>query len=128
MLGEEDSTTATKKQKLASEILAKNPAITPSNALIMAGYSKKNVGHNVTKILMADGMLNLREVYKYELSNRNVDPNRLARLIHIGLKDKDPKIVLQYIDKAEQALEISKEAADTAIQINLSSEINELAE
>ena len=118
----------TKKQKMASEILAKNPAITPSNALIMAGYSKVNVGHNMAKILMADGMLNLQEVYRFELTNRNIGPDKLARLIGKGLKDKDPKTVIQYIDKAEKILELSVDRPDTAIQVNLGAELEKLAE
>ena len=105
-----------------------NPTIKPSIALLSAGYSAKTVGANMRGILDSKGLASLRDVYQYEIIRKGITPKKLADLMKKGLKDQDKKVVALYMDKAEQALEISKEAPDTAIQINLGTELEQLAE
>ena len=118
----------TKLQKRASEILASNKSITPSNALIMAGYSKNNVDKNVRTIWGSDGMLNLKAVYQYELIKKGITPKKLAQVLQKGLKDQDKKVVLAYSIEAKKDLEIANDTPDTAIQINLGEDISKLAD
>ena len=105
-----------------------NPGIKPSVALLSAGYSGKNILANEAGILDSKGLVGLRDVYQYELIKKGITGKFLARIMKKGLKDQDKKTVLAYAIEAKRDLEISKDSVDTAIQINLGSEINELAE
>jgi hypothetical protein len=118
----------TKLQKRALEVIRKNPTISLYKALVLAGYSEKTALNPTANVVGSKGMANLQDVYKYEIIQKGITPKKLAHLLKKGLKDQDKKTVLAYIDKAEQALELSKEAPDTAIQINLGEDINRLAE
>ena len=118
----------TKLQKRADEIMRANPNILPSRALLSAGYSAKSVEGSLPKILDSKGLVSLREVYQYELIKKGITGKFLAKIMKKGLKDQDKKTVLAYSIEAKKDLEISKDNVDTAIQINLGSEISELAE
>ena len=118
----------TKLQRRANEIMLANPNIKPSVALLSAGYSEKSVVGGVPRLIDSKGLTNLREVYQYELIKKGITGKFLAKIMKKGLKDQDKKTVLAYSIEAKKDLEISKDNVDTAIQINLGSEISELAE
>ena len=118
----------TKLQKRASAIMKANPHIKPSEALLSAGYSEKSVGSSVPRLLDSKGLANLRDVYQYELIKKGITPKLLAKLTKTGLKDKDTKVVLSYMESAKKDLEISQDTPDTAIQINLGEDISKLAD
>ena len=104
-----------------------NPHIKPSVALLSAGYSKSSIVGSMPKILDGKGLVNLREVYQYELIKKGITGKFLAKIMKKGLKDQDKKTVLAYSVEVKKDLEISKDTPDTAIQINLGEEIRELA-
>ena len=119
---------ATKLQRRANEIMMANPGIKPKDALLSAGYSEKSVVGGVPRLIDSKGLVGLRDVYQYELIKKGITGKFLARIMKKGLKDQDKKTVLAYAIEAKKDLEIANESVDTAIQINLGSEINELAE
>ncbi|HDZ14354.1 hypothetical protein LCGC14_0615210 [marine sediment metagenome] len=119
---------STKLQERAVEIIRKNPEISRAKALIMAGYSDKTALNPTANVIGSKGFANLQDVYQYELVRKGINLKFLAKKMKEGLTDKDKKVVALYHDKAEKALELSKESVDTAVQINLGSELTDLAE
>ena len=119
---------ATQLQKRASEIMLANPHIKPKDALLSAGYSPNSLVGGVTKLVDAKGLVNLREVYQYELIKKGITPKLLAKKLKEGLKDPDSKVVLAYSIEAKKDLEIATDTPDTAIQINLGEDISKLAD
>lgn len=119
---------ATKLQERALEIIRKNPDISKSKALILAGYSDKTALNPTANVIGSKGFSNLRELYQFELAQKGVNPKLLAKILKKGLKDQDKKTVLAYAIEAKKDLEISKESVDTAVQINLSKDIDKYAE
>ena len=104
-----------------------NPHIKPKDALLSAGYSDKSVMGSMPKLLDSKGLVNLREVYQYELIQKGVTPKKLALIMQKGLKDKDNKTVLAYSIEAKKDLEVTTDTPDTAIQINLGAELEDYA-
>ncbi len=115
-------------QERVAQIMHKDPTISAGKAMILAGYSKNSALNPTANVIGSKGFSNLQDVYLYELARKGVNPKLLAQVTKKGLKDQDKKTVLAYAIEAKKDLELSKDTADTAIQINLSSEINELAE
>ena len=114
-------------QKRAFEIMRKNPAIKPSDALIRAGYSAKSLLGGVSKHIESKGFANLQDVYRFELVSKGITPKLLARQTKEGIKSVDLKTRLPYIVEAKKDLGMVQDAPDTLIQVNLSQEIDKLA-
>ena len=115
-------------QERAAQIMHENPSITAGKAMILANYSETTAGDAKANLLTSKGFQNLSDVYQYELARKGVTPKLIAQVTKKGLKDQDKKTVLAYAIEAKKDLELSKESIDTAVQINLGSDISELAE
>ena len=118
----------TKLQERAVAIMKENPAITPAKAMIMAGYTDKSALNAKANLIDSKGFQNLGDIYQYEVTRKGITPKFLAKKLKEGLTDQDKKVVAVYHDKAEKVLELSKDTPDTAIQINLGSEVADYAE
>ncbi len=117
----------TKLQIRAFEIIKQNPAMPLYKALVLAGYARKNAIGHTGKIVGSKGMESLQNLYKYEIVRKGVTPKFLAKKLKDGLKDKDKKTALAYLQEAQRALDISTDVPDVAIQVNLSPDLEEYA-
>ena len=127
MLGEEDIQTATKLQERAFQVIKKNPDIPAYKALILAGYSERNALKNGTKILETKGFKDLQDIYKYEIIRHGVTPKVLAKTLKVGVKDKDAKTRLAYLQEVQKALNLSQDTPDVAVQVNIAKELEDYA-
>ena len=118
---------ATKLQERAFQVIKKNPEIPAYKALILAGYSERNALKNGTKILETKGFNELQSIYKYEIIRKCITPKFLAKTIKVGIKDKDAKTRLAYLQEVQKALNLSQDTPDVAVQVNIAKELEDYA-
>ena len=116
------------KQSRAFEIMLKQPELSAYQALIRAGYSKNTASSAKANFMDRVAVSSMKDQLGYELIRKQVTPKYIAQLTKQGLESKDSKVVLEYIKEVKKDLNISTEATQNAIQINLTGEISKLAE
>lgn len=111
----------TKMQTKTFRILKENPGMGMNRAMKEAGYTPSSIANMRTR--HGKGFKKLEEKYKRLLMRKGVSLEKLAEIQAEGLKDKDPRVKMDYLKETKKDFGFKPDNNDSNIQVNVFSPI-----